>query len=149
SNHFNDWTVGLRLDVPIGFRDAHAQVRRTELQLAQRLAALHDQEAQAAFNLEQSYRTLVLAHERLRVLVAARQLAKRELATRMTQLEAGQLNALALVDAQRALVQTQIDEKLGITQYNIALADFERQKGTILAHDNVTISDGPLPDCVQ
>jgi hypothetical protein len=92
----------------------------------------------------------VLSQERLRLLVAARQTAKLEFDIRVKELEeTGTKNALALVDAQRALIQTQIDERLGIAQYNIALADFERLKGTLLAHDNVTISDGPLPACVE
>jgi outer membrane protein TolC len=149
SNHFNDWTLGLRLDVPIGFRDAHAQVRRAELALAQRLLVLHDQEAQTAFTLEQSFRTLVLAQERLKVLAASRELAQHQYTARIGELREGVANFLQLLDAQRALVLSQIEERLSITQYNVALADFERQKGTLLAHDNVTISDGPLPACVE
>jgi outer membrane protein TolC len=158
SNHFNDWTIGLRLDVPIGFRDAHAQVRRVELQLGQRLTQLRDQEAQAAFALQQSYRNLVQSQERLQVLATLKRVANDQLVLRqkefkilMDSKDVPDPTALitALVDAQRSALAAQIDERRGVTQYNIALADFERQKGTLLAHNNVNISDGPLPACVE
>jgi hypothetical protein len=35
SDHFNDWTVGLNLAVPLGYRFEHASVRSARLQLAQ------------------------------------------------------------------------------------------------------------------
>ena len=30
SNNYNDWTIGLRLGMPLGFRFAHAQLRQTQ-----------------------------------------------------------------------------------------------------------------------
>src|SRR5208337_4429709 len=35
SGNFNDWTIGIRGDIPLGFRDAHAGVRASRLRLAQ------------------------------------------------------------------------------------------------------------------
>src|SRR5262249_21202909 len=46
-NEFNTWTVGFRLDVPIGFRDAHAQVRTARLNLSRSYLQLKDQERKA------------------------------------------------------------------------------------------------------
>src|SRR5205085_11126072 len=39
-SHFNDWTVGLTLNVPLGFRHEHAQLRDARLQIAQAYALL-------------------------------------------------------------------------------------------------------------
>src|SRR5262249_29393586 len=44
STKFNDWAVGLRMDVLIGFRDAHSAVRGSRLRLAQSYGILQDQE---------------------------------------------------------------------------------------------------------
>src|SRR5438445_8691291 len=47
SDHFNDWTVGLQLSVPLGFRLEQAQVRSARLALAQSYLFLKDQEDRA------------------------------------------------------------------------------------------------------
>src|SRR5206468_1132546 len=44
STHFNSWTVGLNLNVPLGFRYERAQVRDARLALAQSYLALKSNE---------------------------------------------------------------------------------------------------------
>ena len=41
------------------------------------------------------------------------------------------------------------DEQAAVCSFKIALADYERQKGTILQSRQIMIADGPLPRCVQ
>ena len=43
-NKFNSWELGLRMDVPIGFRDAHAAVRAAEFNLRRSYYSLADGE---------------------------------------------------------------------------------------------------------
>ena len=57
-SRYNDWTLGLRLDVPLGYRDAHSAVRAARLNLAQSYAVVQDQEQKAARFLELEYRQL-------------------------------------------------------------------------------------------
>src|SRR5262249_58673043 len=61
----------------------------------------------------------------------------------------GEVTVTFLTDAQRAWAAALRDERASIFDYNIAIADFERQKGTILQYDNVTLAEGPVPRCVQ
>ena len=42
SDHFNDWSLGLRLNVPIGYRNAYANVRIAKLTLARDYENLRD-----------------------------------------------------------------------------------------------------------
>src|SRR5215510_9701401 len=44
SDHFNDWTVGMVLNVPLGYRAEMANVRAARLQLAQNYYLVKDQE---------------------------------------------------------------------------------------------------------
>jgi outer membrane protein TolC len=149
SNQFNNWTVGLLLDVPLGFRDAHAQIRRAELRLAQGQAVLRDLEGQAVFALQASYRRLVETSERLQIQSALRQAATTQYRARLEEFRRGVSTIPFLLEAQREWVAAQRLERQGVFEYNIALADFERQKGTILQSNNVTILEGPLPSFVK
>jgi hypothetical protein len=137
--------------VPLGFRDANAAVRRAKLQLAQRFASLRNQEDQIVFELQRTYRQLIQSIEQVRIQRARRAAAGRQVAARRLELEAGirDVNVTALLLAQRSLADALRDEMTAICEYNIALAQFERQKGTILTHDNVEIAEGPVPVCVQ
>src|SRR4029077_17120164 len=58
SNHFNNWTVGLALNVPIGYRSAYATLRQARLALTQSYWDLRNQEDKATRFLAQQYRQI-------------------------------------------------------------------------------------------
>jgi outer membrane protein TolC len=147
ANRFHDWTLGLRLDVPIGFREAHAQTRKAELELARRLLVLEDQQTQAAFALQRSYRQLVQLHREFRIQAARRRATATQYQALYTEYLAGfgAGNTNVLLEAQRNWAAALHDEQESVARYNIALADFEHQKGTLLEYDNIGIAEGPLP----
>jgi outer membrane protein TolC len=149
SNHFNNWTAGLTLDVPIGFRAANAQLRRAQLQLAQRIVLLKDMEKQAAFALQQSYRELVRAAEAVQIRSGIRKAATEKYQAFYEKFRAGLENPIFLLQAQTEWTKALADERATIFGYNVALAKFELERGTIQQYDNVSIADGPLPACVQ
>jgi outer membrane protein TolC len=73
SNHFNNWSTGLRLNVPIGFRVANANVRIAKLELARAYEILHDQELRVGRSLSQSYRRMFTSYEQIKVQRAQRE----------------------------------------------------------------------------
>jgi hypothetical protein len=143
------------MNVPIGFRDANAQIRQAQLQLRRQVALLHDEEAQAVLALQASYRQLIQAYELAPILAARRKAAATEYQARSEEFRAHpkdvdpDLLARLFLQAQSRWVDALRDEQRAVFAYNIALADFERQRGTILQYDHVAIADGPLPVCVQ
>ena len=148
-NRFNNWQAGVRAEIPIGFRDAHARVRRAQLGIAQRVLFLRDQEQRVAFELTQAYRQIIQLYEEIRIQRARRLAATRELELLYQKVAAGtetpgSINFLQAIQDWADAVR---DEQFAICDYNVALVDFERRKGTIMRHDNVTIVDGPLPAC--
>lgn len=164
TNHFHDWTVGLQLDIPIGFRNALSQARRAKLQLERSLVLLKDRETQATFGLQRSYRAVVENYERVQIVRALRDAAQKPFnfnreqfmleLDRKGQVPDQQLKdrrtlEFVMLQLQRDLIAIQRDEQRAIFDYNIALADFERQKGTIMRFDNVSIAEGQVPVCVQ
>src|SRR5262249_39992936 len=64
-NTFNNWTAGVRLDIPIGFRDAHAAVRTAQLNLKRSYFQLKDQEEKATRFLALQYRNVIQYYEEM------------------------------------------------------------------------------------
>ena len=149
SDKFNDWQIGLRMDVPLGFRDAHAAVRSARLNLARSYAVLKDQENRAEQFLALQYANLVQFYELIRAQRSQREAAAVQLEARFKEFLAGRGTLDFLLEAQRVWADALRDEYQAIYQYNNALATFEFAKGTIMQHDNVQIGEGPLPHCAQ
>jgi len=146
---YNNYSLGLNLDVPIGFRSAQALVRKSKLQLTQAHEALKNEEERITSELQRSYRLVIQVQLQIQVFRDRRLAAARQLVARNEAVRAGIDLVPILLIAQRALVDALRDEQQAIAEYNIALADFERQKGTITRHNNISISEGPLPHHVE
>ncbi|HZU39204.1 MAG TPA: TolC family protein [Gemmataceae bacterium] len=157
TNQFHDWQIGLRLDMPIGARDANSAVRAARLRLAQSYLTLRDQEDRARRFLEEQYRAVIQAHTEIDVVRSQRLAFGRELQARFQDLA---LHGVAttskpgvplsvLLESQRFWADALRSEYTAIVDYNNALARFEFAKGTIMSHDNVYIAEGPLPRCAQ
>ncbi len=155
-NRFNNWSLGLRLNVPIGFRAQHANVRNARLELAKSYEVLQDQELKAGRFLSQSYRKIFTTYEQIRVQRAQREAFAEQLRIRFQEFLAGKGagnrtrdTVDILLEAQRFWADALANEYSAIVQYNISLANFEFAKGTILKHNNVQISEGALPGVAQ
>jgi outer membrane protein TolC len=146
----SEWELGLRLQMPVGFREGYAEVARARLQLAQRMALLHDQEDKLIFSLQRSYRDLVQFREEIQTRRSQQEAAARQLKARLQKWNAGGAESIDLIlRSQRNWVDAMRDEQAAVCNYRIALADYERQKGTILRSHNVRIAEGRLPACVK
>jgi outer membrane protein TolC len=148
-NQFNTWTVGFRLDVPIGFRDAHSQVRAARLNLTSSYLQLKDQERKAEAFLVLQWRELKQYYREIEAQRAQREANGRQLALRFQEFKAGRGTLDILLEAQRNFANSLADEHTAIVNYNNRLAGFQFAKGTILQYCNVQISDGPLPAVAQ
>lgn len=149
SDHFNNWALGLRLNVPIGYRLQHAAVRRRRLELAQSYYHLQEQEIRAQGALTVAYRNIFEAYAQIGIQRAQREAYAEQLRARFEELIAGKTTVDVLLEAQRFWAQALASEYANITQYNNALASFHFNKGTLLQYDNIQINEGPLPECAR
>jgi outer membrane protein TolC len=156
-NQFHDWQLELRLDLPLGFRDAHAGVRAARLRLLQSYLILRDQEQRAVRFLGEQYQQLISNYDNISPQRAQRQAFAAQANALLRNLSAGtreqgegaRLDLTALLDAIRFYAEAVRAEYAAVVDYNDALARFEFAKGTILQRDNVVISEGTLPHCAQ
>lgn len=150
-NVFNSWTLGLRADIPLGFREAHAFVRQARLNLSRSYYQLKDQEEKAQRFLALQYRNIEQYYNEIDAQRAQREANARQLALRFQVFQAGAKGGTidVLLEAQRNFADALAAEYTAIVNYNNAIAGFQFGKGTILQYNNVQIAEGPLPSCVQ
>lgn len=149
SNHFNNWALGLRLNVPIGYRFAFANVRAAQLALARSYLTLQEEEMRTNSILAFYYRELQHFHAQIAIQRAQREAYADQLRARFEEFRVGKGTLDILLEAQRFWAQALSQEYANIVQYNNTLARFEFAKGTILRHNNITINEGPLPECAH
>lgn len=149
SNQFSNWAVGLRMQMPIGFRLAESQVRQARLNLAQSYMSLRDMELRAQLFLDFAYRQLSTNYENIIAQRAQREAAGIALEARLKEYLAGRIILDVLLEAQLTWANALQTEYDAISQYNISLCRFEFAKGTLMDRDNVMIAEGSLPPSVK
>ena len=152
SNQFNSWQIGLRGEIPIGFRDANALVRQARLNLNLTTAQMLDAERKAEEVLVRQYRQIATTYKQIETNRSQRLALQQQIGLEQTRQDGGlftEQDTTALLQAQQNLAQVIADEFAAIANYNVALASLEYAKGTIQRYNNVTVGEGPLPDYVQ
>jgi outer membrane protein TolC len=153
NNLFNSYQIGLKADIPIGFRDANSLVRQSQLSLWKSFAQLQDAERKTHENLVDSVRQLEQSWATIEI-ARSRRTALEDQFNKMKQRIDGGLwrgtdeqNTFSI--AIRDLATATSDEFRAIANYNTAIAQIEYAKGTIQRYDHVSVSEGPLPAYVQ
>src|SRR5439155_16214371 len=148
NDQFNSWTLGLRLDMPLGFRDANANVRQANLTVVRNYYQLRDTELKALELLAFAYRRVIETHAVLAPLRSRRENLQVFVERTREVIRIGKWTPqdyFNLLQVQRDLADAINQEFLAIAQYNTALAQFEFAKGTIARYNNITVAEGPLP----
>ncbi|WP_231930961.1 TolC family protein [Botrimarina hoheduenensis] len=145
SGDFQEWQLGVELDVPIGFRRAHSAIRNAELRLARERALLGDQQegivhevAEAITELDRAYQVSQTAYNRW---VAAQEQAAAVRAAYASDKAPLDL----LLDAQRKLAEAASRRSRADVEHAIALKNVHFAKGTLLDFNGVMLAEGGLP----
>jgi outer membrane protein TolC len=155
SDRFNNWSIGLQLNVPLGFRDANSAVRVARLNLERSYWSLKDQELKTIQILEQQRRSIADNYQQIGIQRANREANAVQVQARFqiyvigTSPTGGGSPLVFLLQAQSAFADALASEYNFIAQYQNSLVAWEFAKGTIMQYDNVSIGEGPLPNCVQ
>jgi outer membrane protein TolC len=148
---FADYSLGLVLYTPLGYRLENANVRVARLQLAQSYYLLKDTEEKVQRYLSKQFQKIPEYYRRVELARQERSAYKDAVQVYLKKFEAGQkvLGELAQLDAQRRYALALVKEYDAIAEYNITLARFELAKGSIMQHDNIVIAEGDLPEGAQ
>lgn len=145
TGNFQEWQLGVELDIPIGYRQAHAGVRNAELLLARERALLCDQQqevvheiASAMAEVDRAYQVSETTYNRL---VASRN----QLEAVQAAFEADKAPLNLYLDAQRRLAEAESLYHRAVTEYAVAIKNTHYAKGTLLEFDGVFLSEGGWP----
>lgn len=142
SAEYREWELGVQFNMPIGFRQGHAAVQNSELQLSRDRAVLREQERQVLHDLSNMVAEVDRAWKQcqtnLNRYLAARDAVEALEANR----EAGlPVNLEQVLDAHRRLSESQSQYYLARTEYAIAIKNVHLEKGSLFEYGNVSVID--------
>lgn len=150
ASQFTDWTLGVNFSVPLGLRASRAGLRRSELVLAKDRANLDQGLHAAAHTLAGNVRSLAQYYEQYKAYRETRTAARVNLEQQLAEFRSGRAIFLNVLQAITAWGDAVSSEAQALAQYNVELANLERQTGTILETHGVWLSEersrfmGPL-----
>ncbi len=145
SGDFQEWQLGLELNVPIGYRRGFAAVRNAELTLSRSRAVLEEQEHlvlhDSASALAEFDRAMVVAQTTQSRLDAART----QLGAVAVAYDRGDAPLDLLLEAQRLLSDAESSHFRSLAEYAVAIKNVHYSKGTLLDYDGVVLSESAWP----
>ncbi|HEX6984847.1 MAG TPA: TolC family protein, partial [Planctomycetaceae bacterium] len=136
------WNLGLEFSVPIGFRQAKAQVRNIELRLAKAREVLSAQELDVAHEVADALQAVEFNYRNAETNFNRRIAAARRVELFEQELLAGTVTLDEVLRAQASLATAEIEYFRSVVQYNQSLAYLHLVKGTLLERDNVQLEEG-------
>jgi outer membrane protein TolC len=141
-----DYTLGFELDIPLGFQEARAIFRRTQLTRYQEIGHYQELEAKAAQEVKDAIYDITARWQQIDLARQARLKSQHVLSLLEDKI---QNKGLALSPAitqtrlqyQMDFANSQQSEIEAIANYNIALSKLELAKGTLLRYNNVTMAE--------
>lgn len=142
---YQEWQAGVELGYPVGLRQAGAAVSNARWNLAREQALLQEQELRISHDLSNASRRISRAYALMEANYN-RQDSDRDqvLALRSRVLE-GLDNINFLLQAQTQLANSQSAYFRSLVDYQLALRDFHREKGSLLNYNQVGLSEGAWP----
>ena len=128
----------MRLDYPIGNRDAYASLKAAQLALARTHVSLQNQEQKVGSQITSVYQQLFATYEQIKIQRNRRIALGIQLEGQFERVKIGKDPLIQLLDAQNRFADAIRQEAQAVANYNIALAGFQYVKGTLQQYNNVT-----------
>lgn len=136
-----EWMMGVEFTVPIGYRKAHAAVDHAELMLARERVILKEQQREVVSNLSGATADAVRAFQALQNNLNQYLAADEYFKALANQKQNGiEVASDRLLDAQRRLVNAEIQFFRSRAEYAVALKNVNYEKGALLVYRDLRIS---------
>ncbi|MEX2170671.1 MAG: TolC family protein [Pirellulales bacterium] len=145
TGNYQEWQLGMELDIPLGFRWAHTAVRNAEHALARERAILAEQKRDIVFGLSNAASDVQRAFEVAQAQYNRFQAAQQQVQALLAAERAGRSSVDLSLEAQRRVLDTEILYHLATVDYVLALRNVYYEKGTLLAFNNIYLNEGPSP----
>ncbi|MCP1676617.1 outer membrane protein TolC [Natronocella acetinitrilica] len=135
-----DYSAGLRLEVPLGRRQARAEQQRAELERYQAVDAIANLKQLAELDVRRAWIETQRSREQLAATAVTRELQEEVLRAEQARFRAGTATALAVALAQRDLLEGQLEVEEARVRYRQAVTELHRQSGTLLIRRGIAMA---------
>jgi len=143
SGDFQEWQLGVEMDLPFGNRRAHAGLRNAEFQLARARQLLNEQERLIVHDLSNSISEANRAHTVLNTVKNRLEAAEDQVNAMQASFEADQASVNLVLEAQRRYAAARSAYYSAVIEYNLAIRNVHFEKGSYLEYCGVHLSEGP------
>jgi len=137
ANRYNNFRVGVQINLPIRNRTAEAQLGRS-LVVGQQIQTQREQlEESIQIDVRNSLQVVRTAQSRLRSAAVARSASEQQYSSEQRKFDAGQSTLFLVLERQTALTTAKGNELRAQTDLNKSIADLQRATGNALQANNV------------
>lgn len=148
SGDFRNWTLGLQLSVPVRNDQAKAQHAQASIRERQAVTQVQDREIQIRLAVRNAIRNVEGGTQQVAAAQNALRLAERQYTAELRRFETGTSSTFRVLNFQRQLTLARQRELNAVINLNVAIANFELNKGTLLDLFGIQIDDagtsGPM-----
>jgi hypothetical protein len=144
--NYQEASVFMSFQMPIGYRRALSGVRTAQLALARERARLEDMELNVSHLMTEAVRQLGLNYRLVQTHFNRWRAAHREVESAEALYEGGRETLNIVLDAQRRRADAQASYYQALTNYSKAIANVHFRKGSLLEYNNVQLAEGPWPE---
>ena len=139
SDRFNNFRVGVQINLPLRNRTAEAQLGRSLVE-GQRIATQREQiEQTIQVDVRNALQVVRSAEARLHAAGIARQASEQQYQSEQRKLDAGQSTVFLVLERQTALTTARGNELRAQTDLNKAIAELQRATGNALVTNNIVV----------
>jgi HAE1 family hydrophobic/amphiphilic exporter-1 len=139
ANRYNNFRVGVQINLPLHNRTAEAQLGRSLVE-GQRIATQREQlEQTIQVDVRNALQAMRSAEARLRAAATTREASEQQYSSEQRKLEAGQSTVFLVLERQTALTTARGNELRAQTDLNKAIADLQRATGNTLRTNSIVV----------
>jgi outer membrane protein TolC len=137
---YRSYSYGVQVTIPLSFTAERGRYRAAKFQLRQAENDLQRLEQDIVVRVGNAAGQIETARKRVEATRAARELGQQTLDAEVKRLRAGTGSTFFVLQQQELLASLEISEARALSDYNKAIAEYDRQLGTTLEKLNVSLS---------
>jgi outer membrane protein TolC len=144
-NNYQDYRVGIEIEVPFGNAEARASLAAAEIQVRRAARDLDQTVSTVALDVERAIADVAGSHKRVIASKAARELAEENMRNQQRRFELGAVTTKDVLDFQEKLAGAMASEVGAITDHARSVTRLRVAEGTLLARFGIEIQSPDAP----
>ncbi len=139
--NFQEWQAGLEWNYNVGLRQASAAARNAQLSLVRDTTILREIELRISHDLSNAQRQIDRSYSQVQITYNRVEADRQQVDVLRNRYERGLININFLLQAQQSLANSTSGYYRAVIDYNLAIRDFHREKGSLLNYNQVQLTE--------